>query len=49
MTTTSTQNPRQKLIDTYIQRVKENKEAEFRIKQGKIKRFNIQSVLNTIQ
>ena len=36
MTTTSSQNPRQKLIDTYLQRIKENKEAEFRIKQGKI-------------
>ena len=35
MTTNSTQNPRQKLIDTYISRVKENKESEMRIKQGK--------------
>ena len=37
MTTNSSQNPRQKLIDTYIARVKENKEAEMRIKQGNLK------------
>lgn len=34
MTTNNTQNPRQKLIDTYIQRVRENREAVLRIKQG---------------